>query len=413
MSEFELETPVESDRSRLSEQHVATNAKSSKIAVLALAFAAFALGSTEFVVVGLLPEIANSLSVTVDTAALLVSIYALTIFVATPFVAAATSHISTRKLIFTIMAVFSACNIVAGIAPSYAVLVAARIVMAVTHGAFFGVAATLASSLVDKSKAGRAIATITTGVTVAMVVGVPLGAWAGQTFSWRIPFVAIGVMSVVSLALLAFSLPQSVENPPHIRIVHQLGQLANLRFLNLYVMTALAIAATLVFFTFVSPFLTSITGVSQETVGLALFVFGSATVLGNLLGGRLTDSLGWRNAMSLELVGLFLSLVLAFIVAQHEYLTLIAIALIGFFGFAIPSVVQAGILETAKRDAADAVGTASGMTVAAINFGITSGSFVGSILLTGPGLISTPIVGAIFAAAAFVLVRLLSDKTAA
>lgn len=381
------------------------SASSRRIAITALAFAAFALGSTEFVVVGLLPEIAMSLEVSVREAGILVSLYALTIVLATPFVSAATSHISSNKLLFIIMGIFTAANLAAAAAPNYYILLGARVIMAVAHGAFFSVAATVVASFGDRARAGSANATIMAGVTLAMVVGVPAGAWIGQLFGWRVPFLVVAAMGIISLVLLMTALPPRVGKPSRVLVADQLRQLATPRFAFLYLVTTMAVGATMVFFTYLSPFLTDVTNVSERIVGIALAVFGGATVLGNLVGGRLADRVGWMKAISFELLGLIASLSAAYFVSNNALLLLGAIGLIGFFGFSVPPIMQTAIVETAKLNAAGAVGTASGITVASINLGIAAGSLVGGILLAGSGISATPLVGAAFGFCALVFLR--------
>ncbi len=158
------------------------------VALYALAVATFAIGTTEFVIVGLIPGIAADLGVSISTAGLLVSLYALAITLGTPVLSALTRALPRRGLVIALMAVFTACNLSAAVAPSYSTLLLSRIVMGVAHGVFFGVGATVATSCVPKSKSGSAIAVMMGGLTVAMVIGVPLGSWVGQLFNWRTPF---------------------------------------------------------------------------------------------------------------------------------------------------------------------------------------------------------------------------------
>jgi len=203
------------------------------LALYALAAATFAIGTTEFVVVGLIPEIAADFSVSIPATGLLVSLYALSITVGTPIVSVLTGFLPRRGLVIALMILFTACNLAAAIAPSYGMLLLSRIVMAVSHGVFFGVGATVATACVPKPKAGRAIAVMMGGLTVAMVIGVPLGSWIGQMFDWRTPFFIVAAMGAAAVLGLV-ALGQEIRTAQWVGIVavnaaHSLGWLFNER----------------------------------------------------------------------------------------------------------------------------------------------------------------------------------------
>jgi DHA1 family inner membrane transport protein len=360
------------------------------LALYALAVATFAIGTTEFVVVGLIPGIAADLSVSIPTAGLLVSLYALSITLGTPIFSALTGAFPRRGLVIALMAVFTACNLSAALASSYSTLLLSRIVMAVAHGVFFGVGAACATSLVPKSKAGSAVAVMMGGLTLAMVIGVPLGSWIGQLFNWRTPFLIVTGMGTVALLGLIWLLPRGVSYKPPASFLAQLSLLGNRRLATLYLLTTVGFGGTFVVFTFVSPLLTDVTGVPEKTVNIALLLFGGATVVGNLAGGRLTDVVGTRKAMMILLCGLIVCFVLIPAAIYNEIAIFAVIAVWGVFAFAIPPVMQAGVVATAEQVAPDAVGTASGFNIAAFNLGISSGSFIGGELLKGPGLLALP-----------------------
>ncbi|WP_027579760.1 MFS transporter [Bradyrhizobium sp. Ai1a-2] len=360
------------------------------LALYALAAATFAIGTTEFVVVGLIPGIAADLNVTISTAGLLVSVYALSITLGTPIVSALTSGLPRRELAIALMVVFTACNLSAAVAPNYSTLLLSRIVMAVAHGVFFGVGAACASSLVGKSKAGSAIALMMGGLTVAMVVGVPLGSWIGQLFNWRTPFLIVTGMGTVAVLGLIWLLPREVSHQAPASFVAQLSLLGNRRLATMYLLTVAGFGGTFVVFTFLSPLLTDITGVPKEAVSVALLLFGVATFAGNLAGGQLSDAVGTRRAMMILLCGLIVCFVSIRLAIHNEIAIFAVIVVWGMFAFAIPPVMQAGVVATAEQVAPDALGTASGFNIAAFNLGISSGSFIGGQLLKGPGLLATP-----------------------
>lgn len=376
-------------------------------ALYALALATFAIGTTEFVVVGLIPGIAADLNVSVPTAGLLVSLYALSITLGTPVFSALTGRFPRRGLVIALMAIFTACNLAAAVAPSYATLLLSRIVMGVAHGVFFGVGATVATNCVPKSKAGRALAIMMGGLTVAMVIGVPLGSWIGQLFDWRTPFLIVTGMGTVALIGLIWFVPRHITHQAPAPFLKQLSLLGNRRLATMYLLTTIGFGGTFVIFTFLSPLLTDITGLPEQMVNIALLLFGGSTFVGNLAGGRLTDAVGTRKAMIILLSGLIASFALIPLAVYNEIAILVVIAVWGVFAFAIPPVMQSGVVATAEEVAPDALGTASGFNIAAFNLGISSGSFVGGLLLKGPGLLAAP-----YAAIAMAVVALLIASVA-
>jgi DHA1 family inner membrane transport protein len=360
------------------------------LALYALAVATFAIGTTEFVIVGLIPEIATDLGVSIPTAGLLVSLYALSITLGTPIFSALTGALPRRGLAIGLMALFTICNLSAAVSPNYTTLLLSRIVMAVAHGVFFGVGAACASSLVLKAKAGSAIAVMMGGLTVAMVVGVPLGSWIGQLFNWRTPFLIVTGMGTIAVLGLTWLLPREISHQQPASFAAQLSLLGNRRLATMYLLTVVGFGGTFVVFTFLSPLLTDVTGVPKEALNIALLLFGAATVVGNLAGGRLSDIVGTRKAMMILLSGLIVSFVSLRLAIHNEAATFVVIAVWGAFAFAIPPVMQAGVVAAAKLVAPAALGTASGFNIAAFNLGISSGSFIGGQFLKGPGLLATP-----------------------
>ena len=369
--------------------------------IYALAASAFAIGTTEFVIVGLLPGIATDLRVSLPSAGLLVSLYALAITLGTPIFSALTGRFPRRGLMLSLMGVFTVTNLVAAIAPEYYTLLASRIVIAVSHGVFFGVGTAFAASIVPKEKSGSAVAIMIGGLTIAMVIGVPIGAWIGQSFNWRVTFLIVSAMGAIGVTLLAFFVPRNIPQPPATSFVAQMKLLANRDLSVMYLLTAAAFGGTFAIFTFLAPILTEVTGVRDGTLSIALMIFGGATVVGNFAGGKLTDKIGTSKAMIMTLIGLIASFVLIALAMRIEAVMLVAIAFWGIFAFAIPPIMHNGVVSVARVVAPDAVPTASGMNVAAFNLGISGGSFLGGRVLEGPGLTATP-----YAAIAIAIVAL-------
>ncbi|GEC03243.1 MFS transporter [Streptomyces spinoverrucosus] len=358
--------------------------------VLSLAISTFAIGTTEFVIVGIIPSIADDLQVGVPTAGLLVSLYALSITIGAPLFTALTGRIDRRKLVIWLMAVFLVGNLAAGFAPGFATLLAARVVTAFAHAVFFSVGATVAASLVPREKANGAVAVMFGGLTVAMVLGVPLGSWIGGTFDWRFPFLVVTALAAVSVVSLMLLLPKNISHTPPQSLISQLRLLRNGRLVTMYLITALGFGANFVVFTYISPLLTSVTGVRESMVNVGLVVFGIATVIGNFWGGRLADRLGTRQAVIVVLVGLAATLALLPVTAHSVIAVMINLAVWGFFGFAINPVVQTGVVTVAEDEVPESVGAASGFNIAAFNLGISGGSLIGGRVLDSAGVLTTP-----------------------
>lgn len=372
------------------------------IGLFALAVSAFAIGTTEFVIVGLIPEMARDLSVSIPTAGLLVSLYALAITLGAPTVTALTGRLPRRSLAIALMTIFTIGNVIAAFAPGYGVLLAGRIITGVAHGVFFSIGATVATSLVDKSRASQAVALMFAGLTVAMVIGVPFGAFVGQHFGWRAPFLAVAVLGAISVLGLIIWLPRTIPHTPPGGLFSQLNLLGKPRLLAMYLVTAFGFGGSFVVFTYLSPLMTQVTQVSEATVSLALMLFGVATVIGNLFGGRLADRIGSEPALRIVLIGLILALAALPFTATHVVPIFVNLLVWGVFTFAISPIVQAGVVKTAEIEVPDAVGTASGFNIAAFNLGIAGASFIGGVLIDGPGVLTTP-----WAAIALVVLALL------
>ncbi|MCC8404622.1 MFS transporter [Paraburkholderia sp. MMS20-SJTN17] len=373
-------------------------------AVFSLAFAAFAIGTTEFVIVGLLPDIATAFGITVPTAGLLVSFYALAITVGTPLVSAVTARLPRRALLLALMAIFTLCNLAAGLSGAFPALLAIRIVMAVAHGVFFGLGTTVAMSVVPTEKSGRAVAIMVSGLTVAMVTGVPGGTWLGDLMGWRLPFLVVAAMGSLATAGLWWLLPPLPSQRSSGTILSQLALFKSRALMPLYALAALGMGATFAVFTYLSPLLTHTTGLSNEGVTQGLMVFGLGSVVGTIGGGRLSDRYGPRLSMNVTLTGLAASVAALWASAHQPVLVMVNLFVWGAFAFAVPPIMQATVVLISRRVAPQAVGTAAGLNVAAFNLGISGGSFLGGLALVGENVLTTVYVGLALAVLGLVVV---------
>lgn len=269
------------------------------IALLALTLSAFAIGTTEFVIVGLLPTIGADLGVDLPSAGLLVSLYALGVAIGAPVLTALTGKVPRKFLLLSLMVLFTLGNLLAWKAPSYESLVLARIVTGLAHGVFFSIGSTIATSLVPKEKAASAIAIMFTGLTVALVTGVPLGTFIGQHFGWRETFLAVSALGVIAFIGSLIYVPKNIARSKPASLLQQLQVLKQPRLLLVYAMTAIGYGGSFIAFTFLAPILQDIAGFSASTVSLVLLVYGVSVAAGNIWGGKLADKRGPISALKI------------------------------------------------------------------------------------------------------------------
>ncbi|MBE8517250.1 MFS transporter [Amycolatopsis sp. H6(2020)] len=376
-------------------------------ALLALAISAFGIGTTEFVIMGLLPEVAADFGVSIPSAGLLISGYALGVVVGAPVLTALASRVPRKTVLVALMGLFIAGNVLSALAPSYGLLMAGRVVAALSHGAFFGVGSVVAASLVAPAKQAGAIALMFTGLTVANVLGVPAGTALGQAFGWRSTFWVVSALGVAgTIGILTLVPHQEPEPGAGLR-----GELAVFRRSQVWlalVMTALGFAGVFASFTYIAPMMTEVAGFSSGAVTWLLVLFGAGLFAGNLLGGRAAD----RKLMpSLYVILAALALVLvAFVFTAHAKVpAAITIALFGAAGFATVPPLQARVL--AKAEGAPAL--ASAANIAAFNLGNAGGAWLGGQAIeAGLGYTAPNWIGAGLAAAglAVALVSGLLDR---
>ncbi|MET8853333.1 MFS transporter [Amycolatopsis sp. NPDC004625] len=376
-------------------------------ALLALAISAFGIGTTEFVIMGLLPEVAAGFGVSIPAAGLLISGYALGVVVGAPLLTALASRVPRKTVLVALMGLFIAGNVLSALAPTYGVLMTGRIVAALSHGAFFGVGSVVAASLVAPAKQASAIALMFTGLTVANVLGVPAGTALGQAFGWRSTFWVVSALGVAgAIGILALVPRQAPEPGAGLR-----GELAVFRRPQVWlalVMTALGFAGVFASFTYIAPMMTEVAGFSSGAVTWLLVLFGAGLFAGNLFGGRAADR---RLMPSLYVILAALALVLlAFVFTAHAKVpAAITIALFGAAGFATVPPLQARVL--AKAEGAPAL--ASAANIAAFNLGNAGGAWLGGQAIeAGLGYTAPNWIGAALAAAglAVALVSGLLDR---
>ena len=364
--------------------------------VLSLSVSAFAIGVAEFLVVGVLPAIAKDLAVSLERAGALVSWYALALAIGTPLLVVGLARLPHKIVLLGLMLVFLAGNLLAAFSGSYAVLLLGRMITAVAHGTFFAIGATVASSLAPRGQSGRAIAVMLAGLTLAMVIGVPLGSVLGNQQGWRLPFFAVAALAACGLLALLRWLPADLPAGAGGSVGSQFAALRNPAILAMMLVTTLGFGSSFATFTFITPILTTITGFSTATASALLIVFGAATFVGNTVGGRLIGRFGWQRTLRILL--LLLALTQALLALALPFPGAMVAML---FVWGMSPGLQAGMLATAERFTPAAVDFASGLNISAFNIGISLGAFAGGVLVSQGLMASTPWVGAGAALLAF------------
>jgi DHA1 family inner membrane transport protein len=353
------------------------------IALLALTAGAFGIGTTEFVIMGLLLQVSTDLHVTIAGAGLLISGYALGVAVGAPVLTIATRRLPRKTVLLALMAIFTLGNLACALAPNYELLMAARVVTSLAHGTFFGVGAVVATGLVPADKRASAISIMFTGLTAATLLGVPAGAWLGLHFGWRAAFWSVTAIGVLAFVVLAVFVPRSKADTQPAPLRDELAVLARPQVLLGLSMTVLGYAGVFVVFTYIQPLLTQLTGLSQAAVSPILLVFGAGLAAGNLLGGKLADKAPMR-AVLLTLAVLAVVLGAMQPVIHTPVLAVVFVAVLGIAAFATVSPLQLRVLEKASGAGQN---LASSLNIAAFNLGNALGAWVGGVVIErGPGL---------------------------
>ena len=371
------------------------------LALFALTLSAFAIGTTEFVIVGLIPTIAEQLNVSLPSAGLLVSLYALGVAIGAPVLTALTGKLPRKWLLVGLMALFTVGNLLAWQAPGYESLIVARILTGLAHGVFFSVGSTIATGLVAKEKAASAIAIMFSGLTVALVTDVPLGTWIGQVFGWRETFLVVSLLGLVAMVGSILLVPGNLPKGAASSVREQLSVLTKKPLLLVYAKTALGYGGAFTAFTFLAPILQQVSGFSAGAVSLILLVYGVSVAVGNIWGGKLADRMGPLPALKLLFAGLAVVLLVLTFTAPHPVLAVLTVLVWGAFAFGNVPGLQVLVVKQAERHTPNAVDVASGLNIAAFNVGIALGSVVGGFVVEHLGLMHTPWIGALIVLLAY------------
>ena len=363
-----------------------------RLPLFALAVASFGIGTTEFVIMGLLPDVANSLAVTIPQAGMLVTGYALAVTAGSPVLAIATAKLPRRATLIGLMGLFILGNLLCALSPTYWLLMGARVVTALSHGAFFGIGSVVATQVVPRHQRAQAIALMFAGLTLANVLGVPFGTFLGQALGWRATFWAVTGIGVLAVAALALWVP----HVPAEKGANLLGEFRALRRTQvLFAMAISTLCSVSLFsvFTYITPLLEQVTGISAHGVSFVLLLFGVGLTVGNLIGGKLAD---WR--LMPAVMGLFAALTVVLLVFYQTSVSLlpaiVTMVVWGAVTFALVSPLQMRVVD----EAIEAPNLAATLNQGAFNLGNASGAWFGGLAVSaGYAYRALPLLGAVMA----------------
>lgn len=345
--------------------------------LLALAAGAFGIGVTEFAPMGLLPVIATDLGVSIPSAGLLISAYALGVVLGAPLMTLATGRVPRRTLLIGLAGIFTIGNALSALADNYALLMIARIITSLNHGAFFGVGAIVAAGLVPPDRKAGAVAAMFMGLTIANVVGVPLATWAGETLGWRASFWGIAMIGVMVMAALALTLPKAAA-PAASDMLAELRVLGRRRVLSALALTVIGSSAMFTVFTYITPILREQTGASLGFITAMLVLYGLGLTVGNWIGGKFADRSVDRTLI-VTLAGLSLVLLTFAVAMPLASVSAVLIFLWGIASFALVPPLQVRVMDAAR----EAPNLASAVNIGAFNLGNAIGAALGGAVIAG------------------------------
>lgn len=366
-----------------------------KLSLLPLALGGLTIGITEFVMMGLLPDVAADLKVSIPTAGYLISAYAIGVVVGAPLLVIAGRNIPPKKMLVMLSLMLMAFNALSIIAPGYNLLFVSRFLSGLPHGAFFGVGAVVASRLADKGKEARSVAVMFSGLTLANVIGVPLGTWVGHNLNWRYTFVIIAAIGLITAISMMVWMPKTEQEKTG-SIKTQLGFFAKPQAWLIIFITAIGTGGLFCWMSYIAPLLTKVSGFDAEYVPYILMVAGVGMVVGNLMGARLADRFSPAYCVLTMLIAMGIALTGVYILSGNQYISLALVFITGCLAFTLIAPIQMLVIQTAKG--AEMIGSAT--IQASFNIGNALGAFLGGLpLAAGYSYASPNIVGVIMALA--------------
>tara|TARA_R110002051_G_scaffold269806_1_gene330043 strand:- start:6695 stop:7894 length:1200 start_codon:yes stop_codon:yes gene_type:complete len=369
------------------------NLKSNKKALVALAIGGFGIGLTEFVIMGILTEVSGSLGITIPQAGHFIAAYALGVVVGAPLLTGLGSKLTPKKMLFLLMVWFTVFNTLSGLATGYSSLLFLRFLSGIPHGAFFGIGAVVATKLAKKGKGAQAISIMFSGLTVANVIGVPIGTYLGQQFSWSVSFYLVGFVGLLALGSIYLWMPKIEVEEGEEKVSVSEG-LKNTELWALIALTTIGTGGFFAWYSYVAPLITNVAGLPNHFVGYAMMLAGLGMVVGNFLGAKMAELFSPLKAVIISLSVMCGILVLNMFIAANPYLLMILTFVIGAISFTVATPIQMAIINTSKGS--EMLG--SSMNQSAFNMGNASGAYLAGLPIAfGYGIIYSSLVGAALA----------------
>ncbi|MDO6471810.1 MFS transporter [Maribacter sp. 1_MG-2023] len=367
--------------------------KSNKKALFALAIGGFGIGLTEFVIMGILTEVSGSLGITIPQAGHFIAAYALGVVVGAPLLTGLGSKLTPKKMLFLLMIWFTVFNTLSGLATGYTSLLFMRFLSGIPHGAFFGIGAVVATKLAKKGKGAQAISIMFSGLTVANVIGVPIGTYLGQQFSWSVSFYLVGFVGLLALGSIYLWMPKIEVDETEEKVSVSKG-LKNTELWALIALTTIGTGGFFAWYSYVAPLITDVAGLPNHFVGYAMMLAGLGMVVGNFLGAKMAELFSPLKAVIISLSVMCGILLLNMVIATNPYLLMVLTFVIGAISFTVATPIQMAIIKTSKGS--EMLG--SSMNQSAFNMGNASGAYLAGLPIAfGYGIVYSSLVGAILA----------------
>ncbi len=366
---------------------------SNKKALFALAIGGFGIGLTEFVIMGILTEVSGALGVTIPQAGHFIAAYALGVVVGAPLLTGIGAKLSPKKMLFLLMIWFTVFNTLSGLASGYGSLLFLRFLSGIPHGAFFGIGAVVATKLAKKGKSAQAISIMFSGLTVANVIGVPIGTYLGQQFSWSVSFYLVGFVGLLALGSIYLWMPKIETESPEQKVTVAKG-LKNSELWALITLTTIGTGGFFAWYSYVAPLITNVAGLPEHFVSYAMMLAGLGMVFGNFLGAKMVELFAPLKAVILSLSIMSAILLINMFIATNPYLLMAMTFVIGAVSFTVATPIQMAIINTSKGS--EMLG--SSMNQSAFNMGNASGAYLAGLPIAfGYGIIYSSLVGALLA----------------
>ncbi|SHF04999.1 MFS transporter, DHA1 family, arabinose polymer transporter [Arenibacter palladensis] len=367
--------------------------KSNKKALLALGVGGFGIGMTEFVIMGILPDVANSLQISIPQAGHFISAYALGVVIGAPTLTALSGKWPAHKVLLYLMIWFTVFNTLSAFSTNYVTLMIARFLSGLPHGAFFGIGAVVAGKLAKEGKAAQAIATMFAGLTIANVIGVPIGTYLGHHYNWNLSFLMVGIVGVIALLSIYFWMPK-MEKSSSDGFFKDLKVFKRVEIWLLILLTTIGTGGFFAWYSYIAPLLTNVSGHSESMVSYAMILAGVGMVFGNFIGAKMAEIFSPLKAVIISLSLMVMVLLINFLVAANPVAILILTFIIGIVSFMVGTPIQLAIIRASKGS--EMLG--SSMNQSAFNMGNASGAyFAGLPIAMGFGFTSASLVGALMA----------------